>query len=521
MEQTPQHWADICADRIIRERGPKALYTCASGITPSGTVHIGNFREIISVDLVVRALRDRGCAVRFIYSWDDYDVFRKVPLNMPRQELLASCLRKPITSVPDVVGGEESYARANEVAVEKMMPLVGIHPEYLYQAARYKASYYAADIRNALAHKDEIKAILDQYRTEPLGDGWWPVSVFSGFTGKDGTEVLGWDGEWGLTYRDNETGQSETVDLRTTSLVKLHWRIDWPMRWAREGVDFEPAGKDHHSRGGSFDTSKQVVRLFGGTAPVSFKYDFITFKGVGKQSSSKGNVDTLSDALFVYLPEIVRYMFASTRPSSEFSIFFDLNVLKIYEDYENCERIYFKVLPVSEKRYEKEKRIFELSQVGAVPEEISYQIPFRHLCNLLQIHEGDIEETLASLPDVRPSQLERLRAKCRCALNWIGAYAPEDFKFSLAKATDAKVPLSEDGTRAARSLAAAVREMDGLDDKAFSERIHQAAADAGLESSDFFVAVYKVLIGREKGPKLAQFIKSCGKERILSILSRY
>ena len=82
------HWADQTAEKIIRERGDLDLYTCASGITPSGTVHIGNFREIISVDLVVRALRSRGKNVRFIYSWDDYDVFRKVPKNMPKSKEL-------------------------------------------------------------------------------------------------------------------------------------------------------------------------------------------------------------------------------------------------------------------------------------------------------------------------------------------------------------------------------------------------------------------------------------------------
>ena len=82
------HWADQMADKIIREKGDLDSYTCASGITPSGTVHLGNFREIITVDLVVRALRDRGKKVRFIYSWDDYDVFRKVPANMPDPEIL-------------------------------------------------------------------------------------------------------------------------------------------------------------------------------------------------------------------------------------------------------------------------------------------------------------------------------------------------------------------------------------------------------------------------------------------------
>ena len=73
------HWADEYAQKVIREKGRSLqqgdaplqgveLYTCASGITPSGTVHIGNFREIISVELVVRALRDMGKKARFIYS---------------------------------------------------------------------------------------------------------------------------------------------------------------------------------------------------------------------------------------------------------------------------------------------------------------------------------------------------------------------------------------------------------------------------------------------------------------------
>lgn len=199
-EQAPKHWADIYAEKVIREKGDKPLYTCASGITPSGTVHIGNFREIISVDLVVRALREMGKQVRFIYSWDDYDVFRKVPKNMPEPELLAKYLRYPIVLVPDTTGRADNYARGNEIDVERELPKVGIHPEYIYQAARYRASEYADGIRMALEKRDEIKAILDKYRTEPLPDTWLPISVFSSFTHKDTTTVLSWDGEIGRAH---------------------------------------------------------------------------------------------------------------------------------------------------------------------------------------------------------------------------------------------------------------------------------------------------------------------------------
>ena len=61
------HWADITADRIIRQKGEKDMYVLASGITPSGVVHFGNFRETITVDFVARALRDKGKNVRFYF----------------------------------------------------------------------------------------------------------------------------------------------------------------------------------------------------------------------------------------------------------------------------------------------------------------------------------------------------------------------------------------------------------------------------------------------------------------------
>ena len=175
------HWADQMADKIIKEKGDLDLYTCASGITPSGTVHIGNFREIITVDLVVRALRDRGKNVknvRFIYSWDDYDVFRKVPANMPDPEILTKYLRYPITMVPDTTGRNENYARHHEVDIEKELPRVGINPEFLYQASRYRANRYAEGMKKALQNRELIKECLNEYRDEQHKmkpeDVYWP-----------------------------------------------------------------------------------------------------------------------------------------------------------------------------------------------------------------------------------------------------------------------------------------------------------------------------------------------------------
>ena len=66
MKPFSPHWADVAAAKIIQTWGDKDKYTVASGITPSGTVHIGNFREVITVEFVRKALESLGKKVRFI-----------------------------------------------------------------------------------------------------------------------------------------------------------------------------------------------------------------------------------------------------------------------------------------------------------------------------------------------------------------------------------------------------------------------------------------------------------------------
>jgi lysyl-tRNA synthetase class 1 len=542
------HWADEAAARIIFEKGEKDLYTCASGITPSGTVHIGNFREIISVELVVRALRDMGKNVRFIYSWDDYDVFRKVPQNMPKQDELEKCLRFPITMVPDPWERDSSYARHHEVDIESVLPKLGIMPEFIYQAERYRASRYAQGIRTALEKRDTLKDILDKFRDEDhkIQGEWQPVSVFCEKCNKDETGIDGWDGDWGLSYHCESCGCQEKLDIRNAKGIKLLWRVDWPMRWEYEKVDFEPAGKDHHSHGGSFDTARHVCKdVYDWDAPVSFRYDFIGTKGLaGKMSSSSGNVITIADVLKVYTPETARYLFAGTRPNTEFTISFDLDVIKIYEDYDKTERIALKMEEAKdEAAFRKERRIYELSQVsvdGKTPplEDGSppYQIPFRHLCNLIQIADGDIEKALADLAangGPKQEQLAALRARAQCAKYWVENCAPDDFRFRLLPAGGADALSSEERAKF-RALSDteknAVRILrddvickieEFADDKSCAAAIYAAAEKAGIDGKALFAAAYQSLIGKDQGPRLASFLRAISKERLLAILKDF
>ena len=549
MKTTTGHWADETASKIVFEKGEKELYTCASGITPSGTVHIGNFREIISVELVVRALRDMGKNVRFIYSWDDYDVFRKVPANMPKQDELEKHLRFPITMVPDPWERDANYARHHEVDVEKVLPKVGINPEFIYQAERYRSSRYAQGIRRALEKRDVLKNILDKFRDEEhkIQGEWQPVSVFCEKCNKDETEIDGWDGDWGLSYHCSACGCQEKLDIRKAKGVKLVWRIDWPMRWEYEKVDFEPAGKDHHSHGGSFDTARHVCKeVYDYDAPVSFRYDFIGTKGLpGKMSSSSGNVITIEDVLRVYTPEVARFLFAGTRPNTEFTISFDLDVIKIYEDYDKTERIAWKIEPAKDETiFQKEKRIYELSQVSSDGKTPSlegrhppYQVPFRHLCNLIQITDGDIEKTLADLAAVdngpNEEQLAALRSRALCAKYWVENCAPDEFRFRLLPSGGAAA-LSQEERAKLRSLsdveknAVRILRDDVIckiekfpDDKSCSAEIYSSAEKAGVDGKALFAAAYQALIGKDQGPRLANFLRAIDKERLLAILKDY
>ena len=101
-------WANEIADRIIRERPNEKVYTIASGVSPSGFVHIGNFREIVTPFFVAKALKNKGKNVRFILSLDEFDRFRKVPGNIPSE--YSQFIGKPYVDMPSPFSENESYA---------------------------------------------------------------------------------------------------------------------------------------------------------------------------------------------------------------------------------------------------------------------------------------------------------------------------------------------------------------------------------------------------------------------------
>lgn len=518
------HWADLTAHKLIAQKGDREEYVLASGITPSGTVHFGNFREVITVDFVARALRARGKKVRFLFSWDDYDTFRKIPVNMPNQELLQKYLFQPIVDTPDPYEREESYARHHEVNFENQLKKMGITADFKYQASKYRAQEYKEWIRKTLIHTQDIKDILNAHRTEPLADSWLPLSIYCKECNRDKISKMTFDGKEKLTYECELCGHHGEENIESSTRLKLPWRMDWPMRWAFEKVDFEPGGKDHSSQGGSYTTAKEIVKkVYDWDAPVYLQYDFVSIKGSGgKMSSSKGDLVTVDDVLKVYEPEMIRWIFASYKSNVDFSISFDLDAIKTYEDFDRQERLAYGLEEGNDKKIEMAKRVYELSMIDEMPSQCPFQPSFRHLCNVLQIFEGNLEKTFKaySAEIKNPRDERRLKERSDRALFWLENYAPDEFKFKLNTNLDSiKIDSSIVPFFHKLKEVFTVEWQSFTSDKILHEKLYELIHEFKLEPSDVFRNFYQLLIAQDKGPKLASFILTIGSDKILSLLS--
>ena len=509
MEKKDQfHWADEVADKIIKEKGDKDSYTLAAGITPSGTLHLGSLREVITVDLVAKALKNKGKKTRFIYSWDDYDRFRKVPKGIPKE--FEEYIGMPLSEVPDPWKCHKSYSEHFEKEFEESLKKLDIEPEFIRQNEMYKACKYTEGIKTALNNKEKIIEILNRFRNEHLLDTWWPVTIYCETCKKDSTKILSYDGEYELEY-ECECGHKEKIDFRKKGNIKLKWRCCWSYRWVYEKVDFEPGGKDHFASGGSYDTCKHIVKDIWNFDPPSYIiYEWIRLKGSIQFSSSAGVATNIEDALEVYEPEIVRFLFAGTRPKTEFAISFDADVLKIYADFDKLEKIYFGKESCSEEKLPKQKRIYELSQIKEIPKEIPFQPSFRHLTMLVQLYEGDIEKVLSHYEKDKKTEL-----RTKLAWNWVQKHAPEEFKFTLQDKNQAT--LNEKEKQSLRHLTEKLKTNDYNEETLFEE-FYSICKELNIKNTEFFSAAYKVLINKEKGPRLASFILAAGKEKIIEIL---
>ncbi len=520
------HWSDSIASNIVSKRGEKKQYIIEGGIAPSARKHIGSFREIVTGYFVRKALEGMGKKVRFIYSWDSFDRLKKVSATIPQEKRkeLEKYVGVPQGLIPDPFGCHSSYAEHFESFVEQEAEKIGVKPEFIYQDREYRKCAYWKLIAKVMQEKERIRLILNKYRDHPIEEGWWPVRVYcEKCSNGDNTEIKSYDGKSTIAYECG-CGYRGKMDFSKTGMVKPTWRVDWAMRWFFYGVDFEPSGKDHMVAGSSYETSSEIAReIFGREPPVAKMYEFVGRKGdKGKMSASVGNIVTATDVMEIYPNEIIKYFFAGTKPNKLFNIPFDEEVLKVYEDFYQCERIYFGMEEASERDTEHWKRVYELS-VEKIPEKLPVQVPFSFLSLVAQLYNNleKVEELLKKTGHISGKlsgyERERIGVLLKKAKNWVEKHAPEHYRINLRE----KIPRDLELADAQRS---GLLKLGGELEKDWSaEDLQSRIYEIGKETGDvrgFFQAFYTVLIGRKSGPKAGHFIITIGKEKVKNILEQ-
>jgi lysyl-tRNA synthetase class 1 len=495
-------WAEELARKIIKEKGKKIVV--ATAITPSGDIHIGNMREVLTADFVVKELKKIGAKVRFVYIADDFDRLRKVYPFLPKNYI--KYVGWPLVNIPDPVGKcHKSYAEHFISPFFAALDKLGINVEKLSAYKMYRSGFYTETVRTALEKKDEIKKILQDVSGRELPKDWSPFNPLCKACGKiDEAKVIKEDLEHNKVKYICSCGESDWADY-SRGEGKLAWRIDWPARWSKIPVDVEPFGKEHATQGGSYDTGALIVKkVFKHDAPFPVPYDLLYLRGYvgGKMSSSLGNVISADDFLKVMPPEILRYMFARVKYNRHFYIDMKEDLLRLADEYNHLAE------KVERNDASKEdKTIFDICQVKRKGK-IVPSIPFKHLANTVQAAQNNTTEIKRIL--VRTGFKNSIKddnflgEQIKRANLWIEKYAPDNFRFTISKTTP-KVELSNGQKQLLSQIASELSKKD-FDAESLHNYIYESGKEIGLKPKETFEAVYLAILGKPSGPKAGWFL---------------
>lgn len=492
-------WLRSKVDKLI-EQCPEGEIVVSSGVSPSGTYHLGTLREVLTAEALANEVRRRGREARHVHVVDDLDVFRKVPAGIPESH--SQYLGKPLCDVPAPDGSQESYAdyylRDLIVAAEKMH----LSMEVMRAHEKYRAGFFVEAIEKALASGDEIKKILENISGHKVDDSWSPIQVIEGGYLKSRKFVS--------INKDAQTIVYKTVDGKDIELsyargdVKLNWRIDWPARWALLGVRAEPFGRDHATKGGSYDTGSEIVRdVYSAEPPMPVPYNFINQTGeTKKMSKSSGDVITAADLLELLPAEVVWYFILRSSPDKQ--LFFDEGdtLIRLVDDFGA-------LLAKSDKTDDEQFLVAHC--LHDVDQPTISRVPFSHLVASYQAALKDPNKTLEIIGRTEYAQVVDedaavIKSELKFIDAWLAKKAPESVKFSLQDRVSAS-NFTETQKQFMADLADKIAEApEDADGAWFHQAIYEFKDSSGLEPKQLFQTLYQAIIGKDSGPRAGWFL---------------
>ena len=505
-------WPFEEARRVLKryEKAPpeKGYVLFETGYGPSGLPHIGTFGEVQRTTMIRRAFEIiSDIPTKLICFSDDLDGMRKVPDNVPQQEMLKENLQRPLTSVPDPFGEFESFGHHNNAMLRRFLDTFGFEYEFISATDFYRSGRFDEVLLRCCERYDRIMEIMLASLREERQQTYSCFLPIHPETGRvlyvPMKEVNARNGT--ITF-DDETGREWTLPV-TGGQVKLQWKPDFGARWAALGVDFEMYGKDHSTNTPIYDG---ICEALGATAPVHFTYELFLDEEGQKISKSKGNGLTIDEWL----------TYASTESLGYF----------MYLKPKTAKRLWWDVIPKAVDEYHQQLRAFPDQDDAARlanpvwhihngrPPASDMVVPFAMLLNLASVAGAKDKEGLWGFirkyaPGASPEKNPQL--------DQAAAFAVRYFNDHVAPTRVFRAP-SDKERAAMEDLAARLRVWDkGLDAEALQSMVFAVGKEHGFEPlRDWFTALYEVLLGASQGPRFGGFIALYGVDETVALIER-
>jgi len=240
-------WPFVEAKKLLRERKSfiekKGKITLQTGYGPSGLPHIGTFGEVARTSMMVNALKQLSDFPTEIITFsDDMDGLRKVPDNVPNQELLKDNLHKPLTQVPDPFEKFDSFGEHNNEMLKNFLDSFKFNYNFQSSTSLYKSGFFNPTLKIILENYEGIMNIIIPTLGKERQQTYSPFLPICPETGHVlEIPVIEIDKEKSNIIFDNKGKKLETSILDGN--CKLQWKVDWAMRWYALDIDFEMYGK--------------------------------------------------------------------------------------------------------------------------------------------------------------------------------------------------------------------------------------------------------------------------------------
>ena len=502
--QTARAWPFEEARKLVErlQRTGKGSVLFETGYGPSGLPHIGTFGEVARTTMVrtaFRLLTRDEIPTRLLAFSDDLDGFRKVPGNVPNQEMMKSFLGKPLSRVPDPFSNEyPSFGAANNARLRAFLDNFGFSYEFASSTDYYTSGRFDEALLRMLAVYDEVMEImlpsLGGERQETYSP-FLPISEVNGNVLQ--VPVVERNAKAGtIVYVDPVDGQRHET-LVTGGRVKCQWKPDWALRWFALGVDYEMAGKDLID---SVKLASRIVAVLGGTPPEGFNYELFLDENGQKISKSKGNGLTIDDWLAYASPESLgQYMFQKPRAAK---------------------RLYFDVIPRAVDDYYQFVTSYQTQTTAERLENPAFHVHFGHppavatpitFALLLNIVSASNAHDTAVLWGFISRYVKGTTAETHPELDKLAGYAVRYFNDRVKPTKTFRAP-SDKERAALADLAAQLAPVEGSTD---AEALQNLVFEVGKAHQfeplrDWFTGIYQVLLGADQGPRFGSFIALYG-----------